>query len=208
MSSRLFGFTILLALPLATLAACGREAAPGEAAAASAAPTRPPAPSANPAPPGTRAHACPGIEELDAAPRRPGPCTEMGCMDGFSITLFPTASWPPGNYRFVIKQDGTTTTCEGRLPLKPCEEDSIVCDGKAAGVGASGCALPPDQQAFGNIGFEGYPAVVDIDVLRDDVLLTHAHYDVAYQMQEANGPGCGPVCCSAPQGALTLPKAN
>jgi hypothetical protein len=72
-------------------------------------------------------------------------------------------------------------------------------------VGASGCALPEGQQSFGNIGFEGYPAVVDIEVYRDDVRLTRAHFDVAYQISQPNGSGCEPACCSA-QGALTLPQ--
>jgi len=203
-----FAFTILIALSWTAVVACGRGAAPHEPVAApAAAPIARPAPAGPPAAPGTRAHACPGIDQLER-PRSRGPCTEMGCMNGFSITLYPNGGWPAGDYRFVIKHDGKTTTCEGRLPLKPCEEDSMPCDGTAAGVGASGCALPAGQQSFSNIGVDGYPATVDVEVQRDQVLLTRAHYDVAYTMQQPNGPNCDPICCSAPSGALTLPKAK
>ena len=58
-------------------------------------------------------------------------------MDGFSIMLYPTSAWPAGSYRFVMKHDGATTTCEGRLPLKPCEQDSMPCDNQTAGTAAS-----------------------------------------------------------------------
>jgi hypothetical protein len=131
----------------------------------------------------------------------------MGCSDGFDITLYPNEGWPPGAYRFVITRDGTsTTTCDGTLPLKSCRESSVTCDGEGARVGASGCALPAAEQSFYNIGFDGYPKVVDIDVLRDGVPLTRAHYDVTYTVNYPNGPECGLACCWAPPGALTLPK--
>jgi hypothetical protein len=44
--------------------------------------------------------------------------------------------------------------------------------------------------------------------MRDDVLLTRAHYDVAYTMHQPNGADCDPICCSASPGALTLPKTK
>lgn len=126
-------------------------------------------------------------------------------MDGFAITLYPSGGWPAGNYRFVITRDGATTTCEGRLPLKPCEQESVTCDGPGAGLGASGCALPASGQSFSEIAIEGYPKKVDVDVLRDGVLLTRGHFDVAYATHYPNGPECGGACCSAKHGALTLP---
>jgi hypothetical protein len=206
MSKPIIILTAVLTPSIAMLLACGPET-PHQPAAPPVAPlartVMPPSP---PGPQGTVTHACPGIDRLDTTSKH-GPCTEMGCMNGFSLTLYPSGAWPHGKYRFVFKIDGATTTCDGRLPLAPCGQDSITCDSKAVGVGESGCALPPSHHSFGNIGFEGYPSVVDIDVFRDEALLTHAHYDVAYSMDLANGPGCEPACCSA-QGALTLPKAK
>lgn len=131
----------------------------------------------------------------------------MGCGEGFDITLYAKEGWPPGAYRFVITRDGTsTTTCDGTLSLEACAASRVTCDGEGAVVVASGCAPPAATQLLGRIGVDGYPKTVDVDVLRDGVPLTRAHYDVTYTVNYPNGPECGLACCSAPPGALTLPK--
>lgn len=223
MPNRSFLFIALIAISSAAVAACAREVAPHPTRASSsperaAAPTERepvpppvapavevPAQQGTPAVPGTRAHMCPGIDQLDATLR---PCAEAGCAEGFSIQLQPFRGWPPGRYRFVIAHDDATTTCEGTVPFARCEENSVRCDGDRARVGASGCALPASSHGFGEIRLEGYPVAVDVEIVRDDVPITRAHFDVDYQTVQPNGPGCTPACCSARLGRLTLPTVE
>jgi hypothetical protein len=115
-----------------------------------------------------------------------------------TIDVYPRKGWPAGNYRFVIKHDKKTTICdvlELAAPSKRSPEN--LCNGRNVWMGSLGS----------RISIYEHPAVVDIDILRDGVRVTRAHFDITYEEDWPNGPECGPVCRSAAV-SLTLPAAR
>ena len=122
-------------------------------------------------------------------------CTEMGCIDGFNVELEPKA-WPKGKYKIVVTADDKSTTCEGALPLPACDKGkALTCKGDVkVMVAESGCALPPDQQAFGPFNFMGTPKKVGIAISRDGKSVAKADFQPAYKTVQPNGPECAPTC--------------
>jgi hypothetical protein len=139
--------------------------------------------------------ACPSAANLSTS--KHGACTEIGCVDGFLLRVMPRSNWPEGAYRFVFDSDGHTVRCAGSLPLEPCGEASITCDGAGVRISESGCALPASDQSFSDISFDGYPSAVKADLFLNDASIAHADYQPSYQVGQPNGPGCPPICCSA-----------
>jgi hypothetical protein len=131
--------------------------------------------------------------------RESNTCTAVGCGYPLTIEVYPRTGWPAGDYRFVIEHDRQTTVCEARIPLPPCERvPDELCSKRDVAIGGVGCNRPPSEQALGNrIIFYTHPAVVGIDVFRDGVRLTHAHWDIEYHEFWPNGRECGTVCFSA-----------
>jgi hypothetical protein len=126
-----------------------------------------------------------------------GGCTQIGCEDGLTIRVTPTDAWPHGAYRFVVEHDGATTTCEGVLPLPPCEQRAISCDAAEPTIVESGCALEPSAHAFGDIVFGTSPPSVAVQVLLDDRSVGSGTWTPTYQTVQPNGPGCEPICTNA-----------
>jgi hypothetical protein len=124
-------------------------------------------------------------------------CTDIGCMDGLLIQVTPIEAWPHGDYLFSIEHDGTTTTCEGSLPLPACETRAISCDGSEPLITESGCALDPAAHAFGDIMFTTTPAAVTVEVSIDGETVGTGSFDPEYQTIQPNGPGCEPICTTA-----------
>ncbi|WP_437567769.1 hypothetical protein [Sorangium sp. So ce542] len=125
-------------------------------------------------------------------------CTQIGCVDGFTVRLASEAPWPAGAYRFVISADGETTTCEGKLPLPGCAAGrALTCSGPSLLIGESGCALPPSAHGFSEIQMRSAPRQVTVEVSRDGASLVKADFSPSYVESRPNGPGCEPVCRSA-----------
>lgn len=139
--------------------------------------------------------ACPGAAGLSTS--KAGACTDIGCAGGFRLSVEPRGGWPEGAYRFAFDIDGRMLTCTGSLPLKPCGEASLTCDGTGVRISESGCALPASAQSFSDISFEGYPGAARVDVFLSDASVAHADYQPSYQVSQPNGAGCSPICCSA-----------
>jgi len=146
--------------------------------------------------------ACPELAEPMPPPDGDVACTRMGCMNGLYMQVNPQMKWPHGQYRFVIRMDGKTVTCQGALPLHGCETNSITCDGEGVRITESGCAMPPETHGFGDIEVETYPTQVSVRIERDGKTLIDQSFAPAYKGFYANGPQCGPACCSA---SLDLP---
>ena len=139
--------------------------------------------------------ACPGAARLSTSGARD--CNDIGCVNSFWLRVLPRSSWPEGAYRFVFDVDGHTLTCAGSLPLKPCGEASLTCDGAGVSIGESGCALPASAQSFSDMRFGNYPIALSVDVFLSDASIAHAAYQPSYQVGQPNGAGCTPVCCGA-----------
>lgn len=124
-------------------------------------------------------------------------CTEIGCVDGLTLRVAPDYRWPPGNYVFGLKIDGRAVTCQGKLPLNPCDMPSLTCDGEGVTITESGCALPPEAQGFGDIQIESGPRQVAISITRDGQTLVEKTVTPAYRTGRPNGPRCAPECRQA-----------
>ncbi|WP_437950762.1 hypothetical protein WME98_08080 [Sorangium sp. So ce296] len=125
-------------------------------------------------------------------------CTQIGCVNGFTLRLASEAPWPAGAYRFVITADGETTTCEGKLPLPDCAAGrALTCSGPSLLIGESGCALPPSAHGFSEIQMSSAPGQVTVEISRDGTSLAEADFSPSYVESRPNGPGCEPVCRSA-----------
>lgn len=127
----------------------------------------------------------------------------IGCVNGFALTTKAEA-WPAGSYRFVVKLDEKTVTCEGSLPLPACDKGlSLKCDGEGVMIGESGCALPAEQHGYSDIHLDGEPAAVNVSVERDGEVVTSQDFTPEYKTLYPNGESCGPVCKQA-TGTLVL----
>lgn len=140
----------------------------------------------------------------------PGPraCTEIGCMNGLSVALDKATPWAAGDYTFVVDVEGTRVTCEGALPLKPCDAGpSLRCDPpERVTIGESGCALGPETHGFSELQFVGGepPRAVELTITRDGEALHTAKLSPTYTTSRPNGPECPPVCTQARE-AVKIP---
>ena len=117
----------------------------------------------------------------------------MGCIDGLTIEL-KAESWPAGAYGFRVRLDDETITCTGALPLPECGSPALSCDGPGVTITESGCALPPDQHAFGEIVIDAHPDEVEVGL--DYAGKTRVGYTSKpiYSTVRPNGPDCEPMC--------------
>lgn len=124
-------------------------------------------------------------------------CTQMGCVDGLTVSIAPDYQWKPGNYAFDFTIDGKLLKCKGALPLKSCDAHNITCDGDGVMITESGCALPADAHGFGDIMLGSGPSSVALTISRDGKPIGQGDWNVKYQTAAPNGPECGPVCHQA-----------
>lgn len=135
-------------------------------------------------------------------PAGPGPgkvCTELGCKSGLDIELVRSTPWPQGSYRITLRLDGKSASCEGKLPLEPCERGpTFHCSDASLSIAESGCALPPDQHAIGGLSSTVTEASkASLVIEHQGALQATAQLTPAFQTVQPNGPGCEPVCQSA-----------
>lgn len=124
-------------------------------------------------------------------------CTEIGCLDGLTISTSLDYVWKPGKYNFDFLIDGRAVKCTGALPLKPCETHSITCSEEGVMITESGCALPADAQGFGDIMLGSGPRTIKLTITRDGESIAAGNWAPKYQTSQPNGPACGPVCRQA-----------
>ncbi|MGE0171275.1 MAG: hypothetical protein AB7T49_00745 [Oligoflexales bacterium] len=130
-------------------------------------------------------------------------CTEIGCTDGFQIALEPTASWQAGKYKFTMTHDGSTTTCEGELPLKPCGTPSLTCTSDDFSIGESGCALPAANQGFSEISSINAYKSLEVQIAYEDAIVASKTFAFEYKEVFPNGPECPGQCMQAPAQSLS-----
>ncbi len=135
-------------------------------------------------------------------PAGPGPgkvCTEMGCQSGLDIELVRPTGWPPGSYRITLRIDDKSASCEGNLPLEPCERGpTFRCSDASLSIAESGCALPADQHAIGGLSSTVTEASkASLVIEHQGALQATAQLTPVFQTVQPNGPGCEPVCQSA-----------
>lgn len=124
-------------------------------------------------------------------------CTQIGCVDGITISISPDYQWKPGIYAFNFTIDGKSIKCKGTLPLASCEGHNLTCDGEGVLITESGCALPPDAHGFGDIMLESSGSSLALNISRDGQSIAHGNWRVQYNTSQPNGAGCGPICRQA-----------
>lgn len=124
-------------------------------------------------------------------------CTEIGCVDGLTVSIPPDYPWQPGDYTFDFTVDGKPLHCKGSLPLASCENRNITCDGDGVMIMESGCALPKDTHEFGDIMLETGPSALALTITRNGETIAKGNWQVRYNTSQPNGAGCGPVCRQA-----------
>lgn len=136
------------------------------------------------------------------------PCPMMACLDGLVLRVPPEHRWEPGRYDFFFKIDGRTVTCEGALPFKGCDDSnqSLRCDGEGVMITQSGCALPQEAHAYGDIMFPEAPGKVDVRILHNGEILINRTFSSTYETSLPNGTGCLPVCRSANAELFEIPN--
>jgi hypothetical protein len=121
-------------------------------------------------------------------------CTEMGCIDGLTVSFDPPLTGK-GTYTFDVTVEGTAYSCDATIPL---EGASTVCDtGGVVSIFLSGTELDPSEQSLPGLHVEGTPKSVQIQVQRDGAPVADADLSPKYQVVQPNGPDCEPTCHSA-----------
>ncbi len=124
-------------------------------------------------------------------------CTQMACESGLFLD-FPTGqAWKSGSYQFNFNLDGKKVRCNGKLPLKSCEESSMECDSVNVSITESGCALPSKVHGWGRISIIGAPKVVDVTIKLNKKIIASYRGSPQYQEARPNGKNCTSVCSSA-----------
>lgn len=124
-------------------------------------------------------------------------CTEIGCIDGLSLTVPPDYHWKAGDYVFSFTLDGRVVTCMGALPLKECGEASVSCDGDDVTITESGCALPPEAQGFGDVHSASSPTKLRVKIVRNGAVIVDKKIVPHYRDTRPNGAQCEPQCRQA-----------
>jgi hypothetical protein len=128
-------------------------------------------------------------------------CTQIGCMDGLTLTTPIQYAgqniWKPGHYRFDFVINGQKEHCTGVLPLKPCDYPSLTCTSSAIMITESGCALPAEAQGFGDISLPVDTETLSLTITRDGHIISEGSWKPAYKISQPNGPQCEPICKQA-----------
>lgn len=123
----------------------------------------------------------------------------MGCKSGMELELARSTPWPAGTYRITLRVDDESASCEGKLPLEPCERGATFrCSDPSLSVSESGCALPPDQHAIAGLASTATAASkVSLVIEHQGSIQATAQLTPTFQTLQPNGPGCDPVCETA-----------
>jgi len=178
--------------PFVLLVACGAT----DPEPAAPAPDEP-EPNATPAPlnPGARFECVP---DRARSTNSTEPCTEIGCVSGTRVRFpgEPTGGWVSGEYVFEVTSEDRVTRCTTRLPFAGCAPDLVTCDAGLT-LEASGCALPAEEQALGDLFIEDCPTQVAVRVTRDGEEIASGALQMSFHTSQPNGEGCAPVCVQA-----------
>lgn len=124
-------------------------------------------------------------------------CTMIGCQQGLTLTL-EGQDWPQGDYTFSMMLDDTYVTCTAKLPFNSCEEGLVSCDNENVTVGATGCALPPEQHGFHAVMVGTAPAQILLDINGPGGRRFTFDSAVETVCSKPNGEACDlDPCCSA-----------
>ncbi len=153
----------------------------------------------------------------------PESCTLIGCSDGLSLRA-KTASGglTDGTYSIALRLDGTAIQCTldaSDLSTRSAQTYlTAECDDRTSSVTLSApteCTEHRSEEAVGqscqpiagkwqlDIGVQGIPASVQLEIARDGVTVLEQTLAPTYLDTRPNGPKCEPLCRQASE-ELTL----
>jgi len=133
-------------------------------------------------------------------------CTEIGCMDGWSLTLREADGSAP-THTVELNVDGTRVVCPAvslEARTASCSDsvglqlvDEVMCEEHVSSNGDRSQVCTPTGRFEEMVLVNGRPAEVVV-ALRDDGALTDQRtFEPRYEAAQPNGPDCGPICHQA-----------
>ncbi len=151
-------------------------------------------------------------------------CTEIGCLDGFTLTLRTSdGSFPVGEHTIEVTVGDAVASCTLRFPGTTNGDNSAfgtcsaslganvlaktMCMTTTTGQAVSQSCRPITGQFFEQITVQGTPTQLRVVQRLGETVLLDRFFGPNYKSSEPNGPGCGPACRQAQQDAiLSLPS--
>lgn len=120
-------------------------------------------------------------------------CTEIGCVDGFSLSFEKAGIWDAGIWTVVVEVDGVAVTCETTFPLD--SEGLTSCDAEGVLLELSGSALPAKEQAISGVIIQSVDFTsLSVSLSLDGKLIATEDFTPEWVTSQPNGPDCEPIC--------------
>ncbi len=117
-------------------------------------------------------------------------CTEIGCVDAFTLTLRTSdGSAPVGDHTIDLQVDKLSLLCTFSILGIP-SDTTVRCSPRVTVHLSSTIAGRFVEQ----VSVMGSPAAVRIIQRLGDVVLLDRSFSPAYRKTQPNGPGCDPIC--------------
>jgi hypothetical protein len=149
-------------------------------------------------------------------------CTEVGCADGFAVTVTVDATMvPAGTHTLNVTADGTPVSCTFTFPPPGARFGTIVSANCPKGLSLSfalaqtcmivqtGTGSANECQAVAGefeeyVLLPGTPSSVRLQQSADGNVLLDQTLTPTYKIDQPNGASCGPTCYEA-SAELTIP---
>jgi hypothetical protein len=137
-------------------------------------------------------------------------CTEIGCHDQFTATVTVDATMvPAGMHSITVTVDGAATSCPFAFPPdtglgEPCSAGfglavlpAQSCTTTQTETVTSQQCQPIEGKFVETITVDGTPSSIQVQQTVGGTVIFDQTASPAYQTNEPNGPGCGPICHQA-----------
>jgi len=146
-------------------------------------------------------------------------CTLIGCADQFSATVTVDATRvPAGRHTVTVTIDGAAGSCTFQLPPSaeltndPCSAPGFsmtigpaeTCTTTQSPTVSSQQCQPIDGVFVEKLLVLGAPRSIEVQQTVAGAVIFDQTMTPAYQTNQPNGPGCGPICRQA-SAAWTIP---
>jgi hypothetical protein len=133
-------------------------------------------------------------------------CTEIGCVDAWSLTLRQADGSPPTHAveldidgeRVVcppVSLDARYATCADSVMIQLSDE--VVCEEHESPNGDRSQECTPTGRFEEIVVVNGTPAEVVVALSDGDTVTDERTFEPEYETTQPNGPECGPICHQA-----------
>lgn len=151
-----------------------------------------------------------GHDRSNLAPGETSVCTEIGCVDTYTLTIAtPDDALPRGTYEFALVVDGRAARCSvvWSAPVfgeasTPCGDGIMLTVGNLSSIqeihnsdGSVSASVVRHPSRFATtVTLLGAPQHIEATFERDDAEIARARFMPSYTESRPNGPDCAPVC--------------